>query len=138
MSDRKRQSILMRIEQVALAMMLLGGIVSLGSYWFWRGAVSGRLIEIDGSTHLSAQYQVDVNAAQWPELAQLPGIGETMARRIVDERVARGQFADHEDLRRRVQGVGPRTLERIRPYLLPMPDVRNVAESESRPEVSGS
>jgi len=58
----------------------------------------------------------------------LPGIGETMARRIVDERLARGAFADRRDLERRVRGIGPRTLERIRPYLMPMPDVQNVAE----------
>ena len=60
-----------------------------------------------------------------------------MARRIVDERLAHGQFSDHEDLRRRVPGVGPRTLERIRPYLTPMPDVRNVADSEARAGSSG-
>ena len=54
-----------------------------------------------------------------PELAELPGVGETLARRIVEVRRERGPFADHEDLRR-VRGIGPRTLERLRPYLLPM------------------
>jgi len=137
MPYRPPRTFLIRIEQFALAAMLLLGIVSLGGYWIWRGAIRGRLIEIDASTPLSAQYQVDVNAAQWPELAQLPGIGETMARRITDERVARGNFADHQDLQHRVQGIGPRTLERIRPYLTPMPDMRNVADGESRARTSG-
>lgn len=126
-----------RMEQLALAGLLMCAIFALAGYWISRGAIQGRLIEIEDSSPLSARYQVDVNAAQWPELAQLPGMGETMARRIVDERVARGAFADHEDLRRRVQGVGPRTLERIRPYLTPMPDVRNVAGGEVRSGTSG-
>ena len=125
------RTILKRFEQLALAAILLIFIVSMAGYCVWRGTIRGRLIEIEESTPLSARFQVDVNAAQWPELAQLPGIGETMARRIVDERLARGQFADHEDLQRRVPGVGPRTLDRIRPYLTPMAEMQNVAGSNS-------
>jgi hypothetical protein len=33
---------------------------------------------------------------------------------------------DHEDLLR-VSGIGPRTLERMKPYLLPMPGQEEVA-----------
>jgi competence protein ComEA len=61
-----------------------------------------------------------INQADWPELAELPEIGPTLARRIVESRESAGPFADHEDLRR-VRGIGPLTLERMRPYLLPMP-----------------
>ncbi|HHK42337.1 MAG TPA: helix-hairpin-helix domain-containing protein, partial [Planctomycetaceae bacterium] len=31
-------------------------------------------------------YQVDINRASWPELTLLPGIGPTLAKRIVAER----------------------------------------------------
>ena len=51
----------------------------------------------------------------------MPGIGEQLARRIVAERTTGGPFRDWDDLRR-VRGIGPRTLEGMRPYLLPMPD----------------
>ena len=61
------------------------------------------------------------------ELANLPGVGSTLARRIVDCRRVGGPFLDHKDLRRRVRGIGPRTLETMRPYLLPMPPGRAVA-----------
>jgi competence protein ComEA len=74
----------LRSEQVACAFFLLLGILALGSYCLWRGTVRGRLIEIDRAPPLTAQFEVDINQAPWPELAQLPGIGETMARRIVD------------------------------------------------------
>lgn len=64
--------------------------------------------------------------SSWPELAQLPQIGETLARRIVESREADGPFLDHDDLLR-VRGIGPKTLEGIRPYLLPMPDAEGLA-----------
>ena len=64
--------------------------------------------------------------SHWPELSQLPGIGETLARRIVESRVDDGPFVDHSDLTR-VRGIGPRTLARIAPYLLPMPEGGAVA-----------
>ena len=73
-------------------------------------------------TDTSSQYVL----VMWPELTQLPGIGETLARRIVESRRQAGPFADHEDIRR-VRGIGPRTLERISPYLQSMPAAAAVA-----------
>jgi competence ComEA-like helix-hairpin-helix protein len=72
------------------------------------------------------QYQVDVNAAAWQEWALLPGIGETTAKRIVEYRERTGRFARLDDLRR-VRGIGPKTLERLRPYLLLEPPSRATA-----------
>jgi len=68
-----------------------------------------------------AAFQVDINQAEWPELSQLPGIGPTLALRIVESRQNDGPFRGHDDLRR-VRGIGPRTLQRITPYLVPMPE----------------
>jgi competence protein ComEA len=63
------------------------------------------------------QFQVALNSATWVEWAQLDGIGETLARRIVADREQRGPFATPEDLLR-VKGIGPKTLEKMRPHLL--------------------
>jgi hypothetical protein len=41
-------------------------------------------------------------------------------------RTTRGAFKDNNDLRR-VRGIGPRTLEKMMPYLLPLPDQQDVA-----------
>jgi competence protein ComEA len=95
-------------------------------YWIVQGGHRGGLIEIDRAESLTAKYQVDINKADWPELAELPEIGPTLARRIVDSRMDEGPFVDHDDLRR-VRGIGPVTLERLRPYLLPMPGRSEVA-----------
>ena len=52
---------------------------------------------------------VDVDAAGADELAWLPRVGPKLARRIVEERDARGPFGSLEGLRR-VSGIGPALL----------------------------
>lgn len=75
---------------------------------------------------IGPQYQIDMNTAPWQEWALLPGIGETTAKRVVEHRERAGGFARIEDLRR-VRGIGPKTLERLRPYLLLEPPSRATA-----------
>ncbi len=59
---------------------------------------------------------VNVNTAGAEELERLPGIGPTLARRIVEHRQARGLFRRIEDLLE-VKGIGPRLLRRLAPFL---------------------
>ncbi len=49
---------------------------------------------------------VDLERASATELEALPGIGPALAKRIVEDRVARGPFGSMTGLRR-VRGVGP-------------------------------
>jgi competence protein ComEA len=115
-----------RADQAALASLACAALVAMTLYWHFQGGWQGRLIEIDREPKRAAEFIVDINRAEWPELAQLPEIGENLARRIVDVRRQRGPYLDHEDLRR-VRGIGPKTLERIRPYLQPLPPAGDVA-----------
>jgi competence protein ComEA len=62
---------------------------------------------------------------------QLPGIGETLAHRIVETRETGGPFPSPDDLRR-VRGIGPKKLEEIRPYLRPMPSAEMKEEGRER------
>ncbi len=59
---------------------------------------------------------VDVNRAGEEELQRLPGIGPTLARRIVEARRV-APFRSVDDLRR-VRGIGVKTLEKLRPCVL--------------------
>lgn len=55
---------------------------------------------------------VNVNTATQPELETIPGIGPVLSREIIRER----PFERVEDLER-VKGIGPYTLNSIRPYV---------------------
>ncbi len=55
---------------------------------------------------------IDPNTAARDELMRLPGIGETLANRIIEAR----PFARVDELAR-VPDIGPKTLARIRPHL---------------------
>ena len=59
---------------------------------------------------------VDLDTADSIALAALPGVGPSLARRIVGERRARGPFGGMEALDL-VPGVGPRLLERLAPHV---------------------
>jgi competence protein ComEA len=61
---------------------------------------------------------IDVDRASEAELLRLPGIGPALAGRIVAERASGGLFGGPDGLLR-VRGIGPKTLEKIRPYLTP-------------------
>ena len=61
--------------------------------------------------------RIDLNRAQPADLELLPGIGPSLAQRIVDDRTAHGAFVSVDGLLR-VRGVGPHTLERLRGLLL--------------------
>lgn len=113
-----------------MAGLVLLGLASIFGWWALHGGCRGRLVEIDRAEPLEAEFQVDLNAADWPELVQLPGIGEVLARRIVQSRDRDGPFLDHNDLQR-VRGIGPRTLDRVRPYLTPMPEHGAIAADEA-------
>lgn len=57
--------------------------------------------------------EVRVNRAEAGELVVLPGIGPVLAERIVEDRTRRGFFLTLADLKR-VKGVTPKTLEKVR------------------------
>lgn len=131
-NDSGWRPVLRRMDQATVAALVLFALLGMGAYWFVQGGPRGELIEIDRAEPLTARYLVNINQADWPELAELPGVGEMLARRIIDSRAAKGRFADHDDLLR-VPGIGKRTLEKLKSYLLPMPDQEDVA-GEANPK----
>lgn len=63
-----------------------------------------------------ASFRVNVNDSIWVDWMQLEGIGPSLAQRIVAYRNLNGRFSSIEDVAR-VPGIGPTTLDRIRPWL---------------------
>lgn len=59
------------------------------------------------------ELKVHVNTATAEALVALPGIGPTLAKRIVEDRNQRGRFLILTDLRR-VKGITPKILEKLK------------------------
>jgi competence protein ComEA len=121
--------VLLRLDQAAAAAVLAIALALLAGHWLWHGQLRGRLVEFDRAEPIAVKLQIDVNAADWAELSLLPGIGEQLAKRIVADRTANGPFRDWDDLLR-VRGIGPKTLEGMKPLLVPMADLDATAGND--------
>ena len=107
---------LRRADQACAAAVGALALGVLAANWYFHGGRRGELIEIERTERRTPEFHIDLNRAEWPELALLPDVGETLAKRILAWRDEHGPFARTEDLRR-VKGMGPRTFERIRPHV---------------------
>ncbi|MHB1399664.1 MAG: ComEA family DNA-binding protein [Trichloromonadaceae bacterium] len=68
------------------------------------------------SAAAATQAAVNVNQATAKQLETLPGIGKVTAGHIVAYRTQKGPFASVDDLGN-VKGIGPKTLEKLRPLV---------------------
>jgi len=59
---------------------------------------------------------IDVNLATAEELALIPGVSCSLARRVVEFREAQGALKTWHDLRS-VKGVGPKKIKRLRTHV---------------------
>ena len=59
---------------------------------------------------------ININQADALELQLLPGVGPVLADRILAHRQKHGAFHAPDDLDA-VKGIGPKTIEKLRPYL---------------------
>ncbi|MCS7209475.1 MAG: ComEA family DNA-binding protein [Fimbriimonadales bacterium] len=62
------------------------------------------------------KFPIDLNTATAEQLEAIPGIGPVLAQRIVEYRNTHGKFHSVDDLLE-VQGIGPKRLENMRPYV---------------------
>lgn len=124
--------ILRQADQACCAVLIGLALGAIAVCWIYQGGLSGRLIDVDKADRQSIHFRIDMNEAEWPEWALLPGVGETLARRIVESRANEGPFRRPEELLR-VRGIGAKTLERIRPYLATH-RVEGVSDALSRDE----
>ena len=65
---------------------------------------------------LDRAQRVNLNTADGAALERLPGIGPSMAQRIIAHRLAAGPFRMTDELQR-VPGIGPKTYEALQEYV---------------------
>jgi competence protein ComEA len=115
-----------RAAQGATAVLLLGALALLGWHLYLRQAWAAQPTEIE------PVLRVDLNRADRAELLQLPGVGEKLAERIETYRRDHGPFRTVDELRR-VHGIGPKMLERLRPLVCVEPPDDDDKEAEEKP-----
>jgi competence protein ComEA len=106
-------------SRVADAVAAAGGALpgtDLGRLNLARRLVDGELVSVgvDAAAPTGAAGGLlDLNTATQSELDALPGVGPTLAERIIGYRTAHGGFQSVEQLRQ-VDGIGPATFAKIR------------------------
>jgi len=114
---RGHKPLIGRNDQLTIALLSGLALAYLSVSTLSKSDFRGTGIDIDRADRLHVDFQIDVNRANWPELTVLPGIGATLARRMVRSRQTEGPFHNAEELVR-VRGIGPGKVARIRPYLV--------------------
>ena len=104
--------------------------LGMGFYFATKYFLDDGLIDIDDQAPRTFQYSVDVNTAPWPEFANLPGIGEVLARSIVRFREENGDFRTLEQLMD-VPKIGQAKFEMIEPFLVLRGSDLDIAPDES-------
>lgn len=113
---RKRQT----IAGIVIASLLMLGMIVTS----WPAAkkapteFDSKALVVPMITQISLQTSgtIAINTADAEDLQELPGVGETMAQNILDERAAHGSFYYPEDLLT-VRGIGEKKLSGLIPWL---------------------
>lgn len=76
------------------------------------------LIESDpsGPQEVLVEKSINLNSATLEELDKLPGVGPTIAQRIIDYREQNNGFYDIQEIME-VSGIGEKTFARLEPYI---------------------
>lgn len=118
-------------DQATIAILLSIAILVI----FWKYASfrrNGEVIDIETEPKREYQFTIDINSAEWPEIALVPGIGQELATRIENYRTEIGGYSSLDQLRN-VDGIGPNKLKALKKFLRPFPErERNEKELESR------
>src|SRR5262245_56843850 len=65
---------LRRADRGTVGGLAILAVVLMSAYWFYQGGHRRWLIDVDRAERQQAAFLVDLNQADWPELAALPGV----------------------------------------------------------------
>ncbi len=113
---KKYQLILMGVTGVFLCLLLgifigrnlTGAYIPVDKLISESTDADGNIVTHDG--------KIDINSTSIQQLQLLPGVGETIAQRIIAYREEHGDFTCPEDLMK-VSGIGQSKFEQMKPYI---------------------
>ena len=113
-----------RANVIACALLAAAVLGFVGWQWWGRPHYLGADVTVEQEMVERASARIDPNTASEAELMSLPGIGPSLAERIVSYREEfraqnAGQaraFDSWQDLQK-VRGIGPKISEKVGPYL---------------------
>ncbi|MGZ9584974.1 ComEA family DNA-binding protein [Paenibacillus marinisediminis] len=79
-------------------------------------AADGAAAKSETSSDSSGESKMNINQATAEQLTQLPGIGPSKAKAIIEYREKNGAYKKVEDLLE-VKGIGPKVLEKLKPHI---------------------
>lgn len=82
----------------------------------WISEDSGENIISSGNTKKEEKLMVNINTAKVEDLVKLPGIGESIATRIISYRTENGKFNMIDDIKN-VSGIGDSKFNNIKNYI---------------------
>jgi competence protein ComEA len=116
LADAMKVDVPVKGQQLAAPLGYADAAASAGSQ-VTSSRRSGRHRSSRGGSHkLAAGQTININSATEAELAQLPGVGPSLARRIVEYRTANGPFQLPDDLQN-VSGIGANKFAKMEPYV---------------------
>jgi comEA protein len=109
-------------------------------FWAWRVSLERNIKLTEVGPAIVAEKRADwpdmrvnINTAAQFELSILPGLGPSLAERIVEHRETNGDFTSIEELSN-VNGIGSALIERMRPFIAieaSQPNPRAAADGET-------
>jgi competence ComEA-like helix-hairpin-helix protein len=107
------------MRQAGIFRFLRQALVTLGALALWMCCSAGFL----GAQKKPPAEPVDLNSASLDQLEQLPGIGPSTAKAIVQFREKSGPFERVEDMLA-IHGISKKRLEKLRPYVVVRPQAQ--------------
>ena len=112
--------LLLRYKHQVVVSVLVVVVLFGGAYYSSRASeATPRVVYSTSLDEAVAEAQapllLDVNTAEAADLEELPEVGPSTARSIVEYRESNGSFRSLDELEE-VPGIGPKTLEKIKPF----------------------
>lgn len=80
-------------------------------------AGSGNNVIVEDKVERGKKQKVNINEAKQEDFEQLPGIGPSIAKKIIEYREQNGKFTSIDELQE-VKGIGEAKFENIKEYIM--------------------